>query len=107
MILNLLFGAHQSGSPRARRSHATTWLSFAFTAALAACGSDASEGKAAVGEACTQRGRADECVPGAVCDTVKDNRVVCLKTCERDEDCTPPDSCSGISGTTGKACHPK
>ncbi len=65
------------------------------------------ETPAAIGAACYTRGQTGECVAGAVCDTIKDNQVVCLKICEKDEQCASTESCSGVSGTTGKACHAK
>ena len=61
--------------------------------------------KAVIGGACTTKGTSVGCVDGAVCDTVKDNRVICLKICTKDEDCTSPQTCTGVSGATGKACH--
>ncbi len=67
-----------------------------------ACG-----GAAEIGEACTERGSGEECVDGAVCDSVEGKGVVCLKLCDDDADCDADESCNGISGASGKACHPK
>ena len=74
------------------------------TLALVSCGS---EQKGSIGDTCTRKGTSDECVAGAICDTVKDTRIICLKSCERDEECSASESCSGVSGGTGKACHEK
>ncbi len=64
-------------------------------------------GAAEVGEACTERGSAKECVDGAVCDSVEGKGDVCLKLCDDDADCGADEACNGISGASGKACQPK
>lgn len=64
-------------------------------------------GRSEVGEPCTRKGETYECVEGAICDTEKDNTIVCLKLCESDADCASTESCGGVSGGTRKACHPK
>lgn len=64
-------------------------------------------GSAEVGEACTERGSAEECVDGAVCDAVEGEGVVCLKGCIAQSDCAADESCNGLTNATGKACHPK
>lgn len=55
---------------------------------------------------CATSGEQSDCPSGALCDTLGDD-VVCLKSCDDDADCRPDHACTGISGGSGKACHPK
>jgi hypothetical protein len=84
------------------KRHLPAVLLLALGYAFVACG-----GEAAIGEACDTSGSTEECEEGAVCDTVTDEDIVCLKQCLEQEDCTDDEECNGVSGTNLKACHPK
>lgn len=62
-------------------------------------------GGADIGEACDDTGSTDECVDGAICDTVEGERAECLAICDDDVDCDAGFSCNGVSGSNIKACH--
>jgi len=63
-------------------------------------------GGADIGEECDDTGSTDECVDGAICDTVEGDRAVCLALCDDSDDCEADEDCNGVSGSNLKACHP-
>jgi hypothetical protein len=72
-----------------------------FVFALAACGSSSG----AVGDPChTEGATTDECGDTAVC-TPEGTELVCLKICEKQEDCGAGETCNGLTGNL-KSCQP-
>lgn len=69
---------------------------------LCGCG-----GAAEVGEECDRVGMSEECVRGAICDSVEGDEAVCLAICDDQEDCAEGEDCNGVSGSNIKACHPR
>lgn len=70
--------------------------------ALAAC---ASEG--AAGDPCDKAGVTDGCEAGTICANDASGKNYCRKTCTDQAQCSATESCSGITGTSTKACQPK
>jgi hypothetical protein len=65
-------------------------------------------GSGEVGDDCDTPASEGECVDGAVCESLSDSEIVCLKICSDQADCDASESCNGISdGSDRKACHPK
>ena len=66
-------------------------------------------GAGAVGDECDEAGAEDECEDGAACGKTIDGDVICLKTCNDQEDCGSDENCNGVTGAEDdeKACFPK
>lgn len=79
-------------------------LSFSALALLA-CGDDHPGGT--VGAACSNVGSSDECEGGEVCEAIADGDAYCLLLCDDQAECDATERCNGLSGDSGKACHPK
>ncbi len=74
----------------------------AALAVTVACSSD----PIAVGGACKDAGKTDECVSGAVC-TNDSGGNYCRKTCTDQAQCATTESCNGVTGSSIKSCQPK
>ena len=75
----------------------------AFILALTACGSSTGD---KIGDPCQTEGSlSEECGDGAVC-TPEGTALVCLKICDKQEDCAADEACNGLTGNT-KSCQPK
>jgi hypothetical protein len=72
---------------------------------VAACGS--SSGTTKIGEACSNAGKTDECVDGAVCTKDMSSATKCLKICTGQADCAAVEECNGVEGSSLKACRIK
>jgi hypothetical protein len=82
-----------------------TFLAVTFSAlALLACGDDHPGGT--VGAACSNVGSSDECEGGEVCEAIADGDAYCLQRCDDQAECGATERCNGLSGESGKACHP-
>ncbi len=77
-------------------------LTLFVVALLSGC---ASEG--AAGDACDKAGVTDGCESGTICANDSNGLNYCRKTCTDQAQCTATESCSGITGTSTKACQPK
>jgi hypothetical protein len=77
-------------------------VSISLPLIVTACASD----PVAIGGACSNAGKADECVDGAICSNASSG-ATCRKICSEQAQCAATESCSGISGTTTKSCQPK
>ena len=59
-----------------------------------------------MGDACSRAGALpEECADGAVC-TPEGTSFVCLKVCEKQEECGANEACNGLTGNV-KSCQPK
>jgi hypothetical protein len=77
---------------------------FAALGLSAGCGSHPG---GTVGAACSDIGSSDECASDEVCDAIEGGDTYCLLRCSDHADCDAAERCNGVSGDSGKACHPK
>ena len=102
-------------------------VALVLAAALAACGTDLNVGDTCTQtggcddgltcdtgvaggyctRACTQPGQVAECRDGAICDQLPGQAMACVKLCEVQSDCRADLACSGITGSSLKACKPQ
>lgn len=78
---------------------------FALTVALAACGAHPG---GSVGDACSNTGTNEGCAENEICDSVEGfgEDAYCLLVCDDQSDCEAGENCNGVSGASGKGCHP-
>jgi hypothetical protein len=57
-------------------------------------------------QACTTPGQVGDCPDGAICDSVGNQAMACVKLCMIQSDCRDDQQCNGTSGSA-KACKPK
>lgn len=55
---------------------------------------------------CTMAGEQAECPDGAVCDAIGNVTGACVKICGDGTDCRSDQSCTGVTGSSIKACKP-
>ncbi len=79
---------------------------FAMFGTVAACGFDHPGGS--VGSSCSNTGTNEGCAENEICDSVEGfgEDAYCLLVCDDQSDCEAGENCNGVSGASGKGCHP-